>query len=315
MKLHQITKPFQEGLLKVSDLHQIYYWVSGNENGIPLLIPHGGPGSHSKPDHRAFYNPEKYKIIQFDQRGAGKSVPKGEVNENETQDLINDMESLRKFLNIEKWIISGGSWGSTLALIYAIQFPENVSALILRGIFLSRKEDYEWFGKFGANQLYPDIWEPYAAYLEKNNISPENSSEFLYKKLNGSKEEQIEAAAIVASYEGNMLKLINEFEFVKPEQITEDEIAESRIFMHYEKNNSFLEDNYILKNASKINSIPTVIIHGRYDVICPLRQAWLLHKELPNAEFNIIPDAGHHSSEAGITKAIIEAAKKFETLD
>lgn len=301
----------QSGMLKVSDIHTIYWEDCGNPKGQPILFLHGGPGGGIDPIYRRFFDPQAYRIILFDQRGSGKSTPCAELKENTTWDLVSDIEKIREMLGIEKWVVFGGSWGSTLSLTYAITHPERCHALILRGIFLCRPSEIKWFYQEGASQIFPDVWEQYL------NVIPMNERHDMvtayYKRLTSSDEKtRLEAAKAWSKWEAATSRLI-----VDPKAIDEFEDPEyalsfARIECHYFMNNAFFKtNNWILENIEKIKHIPSVIIQGRYDVVCPATSAWELHRAWPEAEFKIIVDAGHSMSEPGIRSALIEATDKF----
>ncbi|MCA9382919.1 prolyl aminopeptidase [Candidatus Dojkabacteria bacterium] len=309
---YPVTDPFLSDTLNVDDIHSIYYEVSGNPNGKAILHVHGGPGSASKPGYRQLYNPEKYKIVLFDQRGCGKSVPRGEVRQNTTQDIVEDIEKLRIHLDIEKWVINGPSWGSAIALVYAQKHPERVNALILRGVFLGSKEQVEWLTKKGANMLFPDLWE---RVMVEFNEDEDLLSAFKQKLNSYQGDDLIRLVEAWNGWESNLLKLFQERDF---EQITLEEAEEERhsinIFLHYFENDCFLQDGEIIQKIDLIRNIPTVIMNGRYDVISTVKPAWELHKAWPEADFFILEDAGHHGSEKSILDKTIEYTDKYSEL-
>lgn len=312
-KLYEEFQAFNEGYLKVSDLHEIYYEEAGNPHGIPVVVLHGGPGSHCKPKYRQFFNPEKYRVIMFDQRGCGKSIPSGELRENTTQDLVSDIEKLRNHLNISSWMVYGGSWGSTLALVYAETYPSSVKALHLRGIWLCSKQDIDWF-IFGneLKRFFTDLWDQRLRVIKELGLENINLLEGLYVKITrGSLTEQQQASLIIENWEGNLLNVGQDIILRKAEEITEYEVIANRILIHYLINNCFLSENQILNNIMKLPKVPSVIIQGRYDMICPFEQAYELHKALPYAVFEIVQNAGHHSTEPGIEEKIVEYTNKF----
>lgn len=305
---------FDSGFLKVSDLHNIFYEQAGNPEGKPVVFVHGGPGGGIDPSMRRFFDPKVWRVILFDQRGCGKSEPFSELKDNTTWDLVEDMEKLRAKLGIEKWTVFGGSWGSTLALTYAISHPTRVKELILRGIFLLRKKEIDWFYQEGASFIFPDAW---AKYLEP---IPENERHDLvsafYKRLTSSDEKIRKAAAHAWSvWEGSTSKLFLDPVFV--ERFAGDEFADAfaRIECHYFVNNGFFKDDgWILKNVDKIRHIPTWIVQGRYDVVCPAISAYELNQAFPESKLHIVPDAGHSASEPGIRSKLIEATDYFAKL-
>ncbi len=304
---------YQSAHLKVSDLHSIYYEQAGNPNGKPVVFVHGGPGGGVDPSMRRFFDPKKWRVILFDQRGCGKSLPFSELKDNTTWDLVDDMEKLRKELKIEKWTVFGGSWGSTLALSYAIMHPEKVKELILRGIFLLRKKEIDWFYQEGASYIFPDAWDKYLAPIpldERNDLV-----RAFYKRLTSpDKNTRSEAAKAWSVWEGSTSKLFLDPTFV--ERFGGDEFADAfaRIECHYFINKGFFkEDGWILNNVDKIRHIPAWIVQGRYDVVCPAVSAHELHKAWPESKLHIIPDAGHSASEPGIKSKLIEATDFFAT--
>ncbi len=303
-------EPNQTGFLDVEGGHSIYWEESGNPQGKPILFVHGGPGMGSDAYHRTFFNPA-YRIILFDQRGCGKSLPFSSLESNTTWDLVRDMEALREHLNIDKWVVFGGSWGSTLGLAYAIKHSEKVEGLILRGIFLCRPKEIQWYYQEGANWIFPDLWEQYIAP-----IPVEERNDFVsayYKRLTSEVvEERQQAAHAWSGWEGGTTKL--HFDPSYYAYYTHDSKADSiaRIECHYFINNTFFEtDNWIIENIGAIRHIPCTIVQGRYDMACPILSAWELHRAWPEADLQIIPDAGHASTEPGILDALIKATDAF----
>lgn len=311
-KTYRISRAFKKEMLKVSSIHSIYVEQSGNPSGIPVIHVHGGPGSRSKRSYRKFYNPEKYRIIIFDQRGCGNSTPLGELRENTTQDLISDMEKIRTHLGIGKWVVSGGSWGSTLAVYYAETYPQNVLALIVRGIFMARKKEIDWIYKNGANMFYPDVFERFINYIPAE--EREDILEAYAKRILGNDEKvSIEAAKIAGKLEDGIMFLNPKTQVEKDEELDKYEYAGTRIFFHYEKNNSFLSEGELIRNANKLKDIPGVIIQGRYDMVCPPITAWELHKVWQNADF-YLTFGGHHSGQKETLKKIIEYTDKYSQI-
>lgn len=306
---------YQSGHLKVSDLHSLYYEQVGNPQGKPIVFVHGGPGGGVDPSMRRFFDPKKWRIILFDQRGCGKSLPFSELKDNTTWDLVEDMEKLRKELKIEKWSVFGGSWGSTLALSYAISYPDKVKELILRGIFLLRKKEIDWFYQEGASYIFPDAWDKYLAPIPQNERHDLVGAYF--KRLTSpDKNVRSEAAKAWSIWEGSTSKLFLDPTFV--ERFGGDEFADAfaRIECHYFVNKGFFkEDGWILNNVDKIRHIPAWIVQGRYDVVCPATSAWELHKAWPESRLHIISDAGHSASEPGIKSKLIEATDYFAQLN
>lgn len=306
------VEPYNTFRLKVSDIHELHIEECGNPKGQPVVFLHGGPGAGFSPKHRRYFDPKHYRIILFDQRGSGKSTPHAELQQNTTWDLVADIEKIREHLEISKWLVFGGSWGSTLALAYAETHANSVTGLVLRGIFLCRKEEIHWFYQNGASQVFPDFWEPYL------NIIPESEREDMlaayYKRLTGNNESEKKSAAHAWSvWEGSTAKLIPD-----PETIGHfggDHIALSlaRIEAHYFINGCWWRtDNQLIEDIHKIRHIPAVIVHGRYDMVCPYKNAWDLHKAWPEAKFDPIPVAGHAVDEAGIIDALIRATESFK---
>ena len=304
-------EPFRRQRLKVSALHELQIEESGNPQGKPIVFVHGGPGGGVEPWHRQFFHPEKYRAVLFDQRGCGKSTPHAELRENTTWDLVADMEKIRAHLGIEKWVVFGGSWGSTLALAYAVTHPERVEGLILRGIFLLRPEEIRWFYQEGASWVYPDAWEHYL-----KPIPPAERGDFIkayYRRLTSPDAKiRSEAAKAWSIWEGATSKLYPSEDLIR--RFGEDQFAEAfaRIECHYFVNAGFFESpNWLLENVHRLRKIPAVIVQGRYDVVCPLKSAWDLHRAWPEAELQIVSDAGHAASEPGILSKLIEAADRF----
>ena len=301
----------QTGRLRVSDLHEIYWEESGTDSGLPVVALHGGPGGGSSPEMRRFFNPSAYRVIIFDQRGCGRSKPHSELRENTTWDLVADMERLRESLGIERWVVFGGSWGSTLALAYAIAHPERVVGLILRGIFLVTQKELHWFYQFGASHLFPDAYERYVKPIPEDERG-DLMHAFHRRLTSDNSKERSEAARAWAHWEGETLSLRAAGR--KPPRFDESRFVDAfaRIENHYFVNKGFFdEDGWILKNAHRIADIPGVIVHGRYDVVTPLTTAWDLKKAWPKADLHIIPDAGHSSLEPGIVDKLIRATRKF----
>lgn len=309
--LYPPITPYQSGMLQVSDLHQIYYEQSGNPAGKPVVFLHGGPGGGSIPMYRQYFDPTRWRIIIFDQRGCGKSTPHAELQENTTWHLVADIETLRTHLEIDQWVVFGGSWGSTLSLAYSQTHPERCLGLILRGIFLLRQKEIHWFYQEGASYIFPDAWE---SYLKP--IPPDERQDLLtayYKRLTDpDRTVQLTAARAWSVWEASTSKLFQDQDLMST--FAEDEFAAAfaRIECHYFMNNGFFKsDNQLLENVDRIQHIPAVIVQGRYDVVCPMVSAWELHQAWPEAEFIVIPDAGHSMMEPGIRSALIEASDRF----
>ena len=309
--LYPEINPFNEGYLKVSELHEIFYEECGSKGKKAVVFLHGGPGGGIQPNYRRYFDPNEYHIVLFDQRGCGKSKPFAEIEENTTWDLVEDIEKLRVHLGIEKWSVFGGSWGSTLSLTYAQTHPESVDALFLRGIFMLRKKEIDWFYQEGASKIFPDAWEKYIAP-----IPAEERGDFVkafYKRLTSeNKDIRSEEAKAWSVWEASTSKLIQSSELM--DSFAGDEFADAfaRIECHYFTNKGFFKDeDQLLKNIDNIRHIPAIIVQGRYDVVCPMESAWELHRAWPEAKLEIIDDAGHSLSEKGITSALIESTERF----
>ncbi len=312
--LYPKIEPYNEFNLEVSDLHTIYIEESGNKAGKPVIFLHGGPGGGIEPIYRCYFNPKKWRIIIFDQRGCGKSLPHAELKDNTTWDLISDIERIRNHLNIDKWVVFGGSWGSTLAMTYGITYPSRCKGLILRGIFMIRKKEIQWFCQNGASYIYPDEWEKYLAPIPKEERHDIVSA--YYKRLTSKHETtRLNAAKSWAAWELNTSKLLPNNNSLHSFDDPKAAEAFARIECHYFINGGFFKtDEWILENAEAVKNIPTVIIQGRYDIVCPITSACELHKKLPKADFHIIPDAGHSMKEEGIAKKLVEYTDRYLAL-
>jgi len=305
-------EPYNTGMLPVSNLHTLYYEECGNPNGKPVVFLHGGPGGGITPDYRRFFNPDAYRIVLFDQRGCGKSTPHAELNENTTWDLVADIEKLRTHLGIDSWQVFGGSWGSTLALSYAQTHPEKVTELVLRGIFLCRASELAWYYQDGASHIYPDRFEPYRDHIPKAEQGDLMAA--YYERLTSDDEKtRLDAARHWTHWEMTTSELITDESKLDKEEDPHFALAFARIENHYFTHKIFMEDGALLapENIEKIRHIPAVIVHGRYDVVCPVKSAWELHKAWPESKLQIIADAGHASTQPGILSALIEATDGF----
>lgn len=299
-------KPYQRHQISVSDKHSLYVDESGSPDGIPVLFVHGGPGAGCGKYDRRFFDPERYRIILFDQRGAGRSTPHAELEANTTQDLVSDIEIIRESLGVETWVLFGGSWGSTLSLVYAETYPEKVLGLILRGIFLCRKQDFHWLYQNGASNVFPDYWQDFIKPIAQSDRG--NFMKAYYKHLTGDNEiQKMSAAKAWSIWEGRCATLRPNQDVMDTFSNPHKALALARIEAHYFIHDAFLENNQIIKNADKLENIPGVIVHGRYDMVCPLENAFALQQAWPNANLQIIRDAGHASREAGIVDALIHA--------
>lgn len=305
-------EPYQNGFIKVDQEHSIYYEQSGNPNGKPVIFLHGGPGGGSSPKTRRFWDPKAYRIIQLDQRGCGKSTPFASLENNTTWDLVDDIEKIRKHLQIDKWQVFGGSWGSTLALSYAIKHAEKITELVLRGIFTLREKELLWFYQEGTSYLYPDVWEPYLNFIPMEERSDMMSA--YYKRLTSDNVNlRNEAAKVWSIWEGSTSRLFMDQELITKSGEDAFALAFARIECHYFVNKGFFEyDGYLLDQVDKFRKTPATIVQGRYDVVCPMISAWDLHKKWPEAEFKIVQDAGHSAYEPGITHELILATEKYK---
>jgi proline iminopeptidase len=309
--LYAPIEPHDQGKLAVSPLHTLHYELSGNRDGTPVVFLHGGPGGGTVPDHRRFFDPAAYRIVVFDQRGAGRSTPHAALEENTTWDLVADVERLRTHLGIDRWVVFGGSWGSTLALAYAETHPERVRALVLRGIFLCRPKEIAWFYQAGASAVFPDRFEE---YLEP--IPEAERGDLLhayYRRLtSGDEAVRLTAARAWSAWEGSTLRLIPDPKVIAEFEEPHKALALARIECHYFVHNAFFAaDDWLIEHVDAIRGIPGVIVQGRYDVVCPAKSAWDLHKAWPEAELVIVPDAGHHALEPGIVDALVTATDRF----
>ncbi len=303
-------KPYATRRLAVDDLHNLYVEECGIPEGLPVLFLHGGPGAGCDPSHRRFFNPQRYRIVLFDQRGSGQSSPHAELRDNSTWHLVADIETLRQSLGIDRWLVFGGSWGSTLALAYAQTHPERVMGLILRGIFLCRDQDLRWFYQEGASRLFPDQWEHFLAPIPATERHELMAA--YYQRLTGPNElERLRAARAWAIWEGSTLALEHHPHLIEQFGEARRALSLARIECHYFVNQCFMEPDQLLRDAGRLRDIPGVIIHGRYDVICPLDNAWALHQAWPEAELRIVGAAGHSASEPGIVDALIYATESF----
>ncbi len=309
--LYPPLEPYRTGRLRVSALHELYFEESGNPKGKPVVFVHGGPGGGTEPKHRRFFDPQAYRIVLVDQRGCGQSTPHAELEENTTWHLVADLEQLREHLGIQKWQVFGGSWGSTLALAYSQKHPERVTELVLRGIFLLRKQEIDWFYQRGCSAMFPDAWESYLAPIPE-----EERGDLLHayhRRLTGPDPKvRQEAARAWSVWEGSTSCLLPNADLIARTAGDEFSLAFARIECHYFVNRGFMRtDAQLLEDAHKIRHIPGVIVQGRYDVVCPAESAWALHRAWPEAELRIIADAGHSANEPGITSALVEATDRF----
>jgi len=309
--LYPAIEPYDTGYLRVSPTHEIYYEQCGNPLGKPAVFVHGGPGAGSSPSARGFFDPKRYRIVVFDQRGCGRSRPHASLEDNTTWHLVADMEQLRERLGIERWLVFGGSWGSTLALAYAQSHPRRVTELVLRGIFMLRKAEIDWFYQQGASAIFPDRWENYVGV-----IPPAERGDLVaafYRRLTSpNRATRVRAARAWSVWEAATSFLHTSEENVDKWGEEEFAVAVARIECHYFVNKGFLDrEDQLLRGVRRIRRIPAVIVQGRYDVVCPMMTAWDLHRAWPEADFRVVPDAGHSALEPGITHELVSATDRF----
>ena len=310
--LYPEINPHLTFFLETGDQHKVYVEVSGNPKGIPVVFLHGGPCSGTKPDHRRFFNPEHYQIILFDQRGCGQSLPFGELENNTTQDLIDDMERIRKQLRVDKWLVFGGSWGGTLALLYAQQYHDKVLGLVIRGVFLARLQDMAWFVELGANRIYPEQWQQLIQCVppEDRNLIVQS----LWRAINS--EDKALRQQVATNWQSWNGQLAMGQAFQLPDQqslLSEEMVSQVRMEIHYAVNHYFIQDNQILSNSRLLETLPVIIIHGRFDLVCPLEAGFSLHKALPESEFIVLPNAGHIAQHEEMIDALVSATDRFVT--
>jgi proline iminopeptidase len=308
--LYPPIEAYKTQRLEVAGGHQLYLEEAGNPNGIPILFLHGGPGAGCETYHRRFFDPNAYRVVLFDQRGCGRSTPHASLENNTTWDLVKDIETIREALGIERWLLFGGSWGSTLALAYAQQHPERVIGMVLRGIFLCRDREIDWFYQSGASRVFPDYWEDYLAPIPES--ERDDLLQAYYRLLTGENElKRMAAAKAWSIWEGRTASLRSNNSVVDFFSQPHTALSLARIESHYFVNQAFLRPNQLLEDAAKLNGIPGVLVQGRYDLICPMESAWQLHQAWEGSELMVIPDAGHSATESGIRKALIETTDRF----
>jgi proline iminopeptidase len=311
-ELYPEIEPFATGRLAVDRLHTLYFEESGNPDGIAVVVLHGGPGAGGSPSHRRFFDPAFYRIVVFDQRGAGRSTPLGELRENTTRHLIGDLEALRGHLCIDRWLLFGGSWGSTLALAYAQAHPQHCLGLVLRGIFLCRRSEIEWF-LYGVRNVFPEDWHAFAGHVPE----PERHDllKAYWRRLNGRDPAvRIAAARAWSAYEGACSTLRPSADTVAYFSADRVALGLARIEAHYFRHGGFLSDDQLLADIERVRALPGVIVQGRYDMVCPIVTADALYRAWPQAQYVVVPDAGHSAWEPGIRAALVSAAERFKTV-
>lgn len=309
--LYPEIEPYNSGMLKVSDVHDIYFEECGNPDGKPVVYLHGGPGGGCNANFRRYFDPSAYRVVLFDQRGCGRSTPHACLEDNTTWHTISDIEALREQMGIDKWQVFGGSWGSTLGLAYAQKHPERVTELVMRGLFTLRRSELEWFYQSGASEMFPDVWEGYVAPIPEAERGDMIGA--YYKRLTGdNREEQLRCAKAWAVWEGTTISLLPNLDRQANFAADDFAIAFARIESHYFVNGGFFEvDDQVIRDLPKIKHIPCVLIQGRYDMCTPMRTAWEIHKAWPEADFKLVHDAGHAGSEPGIVHELITATDSF----
>lgn len=303
-------EPFETGMLDVGDGHQIYWERFGTKGAKPAVFLHGGPGGATSPSHRRLFDPALYDVILFDQRGCGKSAPHASIEANTTWHLVADIERLRQMIGAEKWLVFGGSWGSTLALAYAETHPERVSELVLRGIYTLTKAELNWYYQFGVSEMFPDKWERFCAPIPEHERH-EMMAAYRRRLTGTDREEQLRCAVAWSSWEGETITLLPNPDYSDHFYDPEFALAFARIENHFFVHAGWLEEGQLLRDAYKLKDIPGVIIHGRYDMPCPAKYAWALHKAWPKADFHLIEGAGHAYLEPGILDQLIRATDRF----
>ncbi|MES9823733.1 MAG: prolyl aminopeptidase [Candidatus Thiodiazotropha endolucinida] len=308
--LYPAIEPFTSQMLPVGNGHRLYVEQVGKPDGIPVLFLHGGPGAGCEPYHRRFFDPDHYRVVLFDQRGCGHSTPYASLEANTTWDLVGDIERIRQQLNIEQWLLFGGSWGSTLALAYAQTYPQRVTGMVLRGIFLCRDEEIRWFYQHGASRVFPDYWEDFIAPIPQQ--ERDDLIHAYHRRLSGENDiDRMAAAKAWSVWEGRTASLHPNPAVVSFFSDPHTALSLARIECHYFVNHAFLRPNQLLLESDRLADIPGVIVQGRYDLICPMASALELHRAWPGSELKVIGDAGHSAAEPGIRSALIEATDKF----
>ena len=308
--LYPPIEPYETGMLDVGDGHQVHYERCGTKGAKPAVFLHGGPGGGISPEHRRQFDPERYDLLLFDQRGCGKSTPYASLEANTTWHLVADIERLRGLVGVDKWLVFGGSWGSTLALAYAETHPDRVSELVVRGIYTCTRAELEWYYRFGVSEMFPDKWEKFVALIpesERNDLLAA-----YHQRLTGDDEElQIAAARAWSLYEGDTITLLPDPKLAEQHDDPHFALAFARIETHYFMHGCWLEPNQLLRDAGRLKGIPGTIVHGRYDMPCPARYAWQLHQAWPEADLRLVEGAGHAYSEPGILDQLIRATDRY----
>ncbi|NCT40708.1 MAG: prolyl aminopeptidase [Alphaproteobacteria bacterium] len=312
MDLFPALRPYSSGYLRVDDIHDLYWEQSGNPDGVPVVLLHGGPGAGAGPMHRRFFDPDHYRIIVFDQRGAGRSAPLGSIENNNAAELVGDIERLRTHLRVDRWHLFGGSWGSTLAMLYAIAHPERCISIVMRGIFLCEAEEIDWF-IHGIHTVFPEAWEQFTAIL--NDQERDDILGAYYARLTHEDEDvQIEAAIHWSLYEGACSSLLPNYETITTSEQKQHALALARLEAHYFKHELIAPENSILTQIDRVRHIPCSIVQGRYDMICPIRTANRLHHAWPEADYVVVPDAGHSALDPALRSRLIEATEHAKAL-
>ncbi len=305
--------PYSSGFLAVDDTHNLYWEQSGNPDGVPIVLLHGGPGAGASPVHRRFFDPDFFRIIIFDQRGAGRSTPLGCLKNNTTHHLTDDIETLREHLNVEAWHLFGGSWGSTLALAYASKHKKRCLGMILRGIFLCEQDEIDWF-LYGMQTVFPEAWEQFASFIPEDERDDILNAYYTRLTDDSNPDIQIDAAVRWSLYEGACSSLMPNYETITTDDQKQNALALAKIEAHYFKNEAFTKENSLLNQIDHLRSIPTSIIQGRYDIICPIKTANKLHNLWPEADYVVVPDAGHSALDAPLRSRLIEACETIKTM-
>ncbi len=308
--LYPAIEPYSSGFIEVDDIHSLYWEQCGNPHGVPILFLHGGPGSGSSPFHRRFYDPEHYRIIIFDQRGAGRSSPHASLEKNTRKELVSDIEKIRTHLRIEKWHVCGGSWGSTLALSYAVEHTQRVKSLIVRGVFLLEQPEVDWF-LYGIKAVFPDVWDKFSGYVDH---APDLLNAYYSLLTSNDEDIALKAGVNWSGYEAACASLLPKPATISHVDIDRASLAIARMEAHYFKYEVIAPENSILKQVHKLQKIPAVIIQGRYDMICPIQTAYKLHKAWPEADYIVVPNGGHTANEFPIQKRIIEATNNMKAI-